>query len=46
MSDDVPQLAAMWAREPGARLRGSRGLDSSKLQSPCIVPRPEGGWRL
>ena len=36
----------MWAREPGTRLQGSRGLDSSKLQSPCIVPRPEGGWRL
>ncbi len=35
-----------WHREEGPRLQGSRDLDSSKLQSPCIVRRPSGGYRL
>ncbi|RPI90626.1 MAG: hypothetical protein EHM42_01110, partial [Planctomycetaceae bacterium] len=35
-----------WIKEDGPRLRGSRDLDSSKLQSPCIVRLPSGGYRL
>lgn len=35
-----------WRKEPGARLQGSRALDSSKLQAPCAVPIPGGGFRL
>ena len=35
-----------WQKETGARLQGSRTLDSSKLQAPCIVRVPEGGFRL
>lgn len=34
-----------WRREAGARLQGSRDLDTSKLQAPCIVRIP-GGYRL
>jgi hypothetical protein len=35
-----------WQKEPGARVGGSRPLDSLKVQAPCIVKRPEGGYRL
>lgn len=35
-----------WRKEDGPRLRGSRDLDSSKLQAPCIVRIPAGGFRL
>ncbi len=35
-----------WIREDGPRLYGSRDLDSLKLQSPCIVELPSGGYRL
>lgn len=35
-----------WQKETGARLAGSRELDSSKLQAPCIVRVPTGGYRL
>ncbi len=35
-----------WQKEPGPRLQGSRPLDSSKLQAPCIVRNPSGGYRL
>ena len=35
-----------WQKEPGPRVQGSRPLDSSKLQSPCIVRNPGGGYRL
>ncbi len=35
-----------WRKEPGARLQGSRDLDSAKLQAPCIVALPGGGYRL
>lgn len=35
-----------WRKEPGARLEGSRPLDSSKIQAPCIVRDPSGGFRL
>ncbi len=35
-----------WRKEVGARLQGSRALDSSKLQAPGVVPIPEGGFRL
>jgi hypothetical protein len=34
------------AREPGARLGGSRDLDRSKVQAPCIVRAPDGRFRL
>ena len=39
-------LPTRWRKEEGARIQGSRPLDSSKLQAPCIVRRPEGGFRL
>ena len=35
-----------WQKEPEARLQGSRELDRSKLQGPCIVRIPSGGYRL
>jgi hypothetical protein len=35
-----------WRKEAGARLEGSRDLDSSKLQAPCIVRNPSGGFRI
>lgn len=35
-----------WQKEPGPRLQGSRALDSSKVQGPCIVRIPGGGFRL
>lgn len=39
-------LFKSWIKEDGPRLHGSRDLDSSKLQSPCIVRLPRGGYRL
>jgi len=38
--------ALHWQREEGARLEGSRELDSSKLQAPAVVAAPSGGYRL
>jgi len=35
-----------WLKEPGARVEGSRQLDASKVQAPCIVRNPAGGFRL
>ena len=35
-----------WRREAGPRLQGSRDLDLSKVQAPCIVQNPSGGFRL
>ena len=35
-----------WQKESGTRLQGSRALDSSKLQAPCIMRIPYGGFRL
>jgi hypothetical protein len=35
-----------WLKEAGARIEGSRDLDRSKVQAPCIVRAPEGGYRL
>ncbi len=35
-----------WLREAGARVEGSRPLDSGKAQAPCIVKIPSGGYRL
>jgi len=35
-----------WHREAGPRLQGSRDIDSSKVQAPCIVHNPSGGFRL
>lgn len=39
-------VTARWRKEDGPRLQGSRDLDSSKLQAPCIVSLPTGGYRL
>ena len=39
-------LTKHWRREEGARVQGSRPLDSAKLQAPCIVRIPGGGYRL
>lgn len=35
-----------WRKEAGARIAGSRELDRSKVQAPCIIRLPEGGYRL
>lgn len=35
-----------WRKEAGARLEGSRDLDRSKLQAPCVVCVPTGGFRM
>src|SRR5262245_14213671 len=35
-----------WHKEPGSRVASSRPLDDAKVQAPCIVRRPEGGFRL
>lgn len=35
-----------WRREPGARVQGSRLLDHSKIQAPCVVRLPDEGFRL
>ena len=35
-----------WTKDPGPRLSGSRPLDSSKLQAPCITAIPGGGYRM
>ena len=35
-----------WLKEPGPRVEGSRPLDSSKVQAPCIARNPHGGYRL
>lgn len=40
------ELFKTWIKEDGPRLQSSRDLDSSKLQSPCIVRLPSGGYRL
>ena len=39
-------LTLRWRKEKGPRVQGSRPLDSSKLQAPCIVHNPDGGYRL
>ncbi|CAN7230360.1 hypothetical protein LJR016_000765 [Devosia sp. LjRoot16] len=35
-----------WRKKAGARIEGSRDLDRSKVQAPCIVKAPAGGYRL
>lgn len=35
-----------WTKEPHPRLTGSRPLDAHKVQAPCIVRKPGGGFRL
>ncbi len=35
-----------WRKEPGARVQGSRPLDALKVQAPCVVRVPEGGYRM
>jgi hypothetical protein len=35
-----------WRKEPGARIEGSRPLDAFKVQAPCCVRLPFGGYRL
>lgn len=35
-----------WTKEPLPRLTGSRPLDAHKVQAPCIVRKPDGGFRL
>jgi hypothetical protein len=36
----------IWHKEPGSRVASSRPLDDAKVQAPCIVRRPDGGFRL
>ena len=40
------ERALRWHKEAGARIAGSRDLDRSKVQAPCIARAPEGGYRL
>jgi len=35
-----------WKKEAGPRIEGSRDLDISKLQAPCVIRTPTGGYRL
>lgn len=35
-----------WRKESGARISGANPLDRDKVQAPCIVALPEGGYRL
>jgi hypothetical protein len=35
-----------WRKEAGSRIEGSRPLDCGKVQAPCIVRNPSGGFRL
>ena len=35
-----------WTKEPSTRLAGSRDLDISKLQAPCITALSGGGYRM
>ncbi len=35
-----------WIKEEGPRVRGSRPLDSAKVQAPGVVGLPDGGYRL
>lgn len=35
-----------WKKERGSRVEGSRDLDRSKVQAPCIVHKTGGGFRL
>ncbi len=37
---------SVWKVEKDARIQGSRALDNAKVQAPCIVRAPEGGYRL
>lgn len=46
MPHATTSIAHRWRKEAGARLQGSRPLDSAKLQAPCIVRIPAGGFRL
>ena len=39
-------LPTRWTKEPGPRVEGSRDLDRSKVQAPCIVRTPDGRFRL
>jgi hypothetical protein len=39
-------ISPRWRKEPGARLAGSRDLDRSKVQAPCIMRAPDGRYRL
>lgn len=39
-------MLGSWTRDLGARVDGSRDLDSAKLQAPCIVRLTGGGYRL
>jgi hypothetical protein len=35
-----------WRKERGPRIEGRRDLDLWKVQAPCIIAAPEGGFRL
>ena len=39
-------LSTSWRKESGARISGDRPLDRDKVQAPCIVADPSGGFRL
>lgn len=39
-------LPSRWRKEPGIRLEGTRDLDRSKVQAPCITRSADGGFRL
>jgi len=39
----IMAVTGRWSKEAGARLQGSRSLDSSKLQALGVTPIPGGG---
>ncbi len=39
-------LFHLWQKEAGGRIQGSRPLDQLKVQAPCVVRVPDGGYRL
>jgi hypothetical protein len=46
MDNQYRKNSQSWQPEAGSRIQGSRHLDDAKVQAPCIVRTPEGGYRL
>ena len=46
MTSATPAAAPGWRKDAGARVEGSRALDSAKVQAPCVIRLPSGGFRL
>ena len=42
----IRKKTRLWRKEAGARVEGSRALDSGKVQAPCVIRIPSDGFRL